>query len=73
VQQFLFEKNIHGFTQSPCSPDLAPSDFWLFPTLKMGLKGTRFATTEDIKSNVKAELLKISKEAFRCSNNGKNV
>ena len=28
--------------------DLAPSDFWLFPTLKMGLKGTRFATMEDV-------------------------
>jgi len=25
------------------------SEFWLFPTLKMGLKGTRFATMEDIK------------------------
>ena len=30
------------------SPHLAPSDFRLFPTLKMGLKGTRFATMEDI-------------------------
>jgi hypothetical protein len=35
-------------TQPPHCPDLAPSDFWLFPTLKMGLKGTRFATMEDI-------------------------
>jgi hypothetical protein len=26
-------------TQPPHSPDLAPSDFWLFPALKMGLKG----------------------------------
>jgi hypothetical protein len=37
-------------TQPPYSPDLAPSDFWLFPTLKIGLKGTRFATTVHIKS-----------------------
>jgi hypothetical protein len=36
-------------TQPPYSPDLAPSDFWLFPTLKMGLKGTHFATMEAIK------------------------
>jgi hypothetical protein len=36
-------------TQSQYSPGLAPSDFWLFPTLKMGLKGARFATMEDIK------------------------
>jgi hypothetical protein len=30
----------------------------------MGLKGTHFATMEDIKSNVMAELWKIPKEAF---------
>jgi hypothetical protein len=64
VQQFLAEKNIPVITQPPYSPDLAPSDFWLFSTLKMGLKGTRFATM-DIKSNAKAQLRKIPKEAFR--------
>ncbi|PNF28504.1 hypothetical protein B7P43_G14788 [Cryptotermes secundus] len=67
VQQFLAEKNIPVITQTPYSPDLAPSDFWLFPTLKMGLNGTRFPTMEDIKSNATAELRKIPKEAFhRC-------
>jgi len=48
VQQFLAEKSIPVTTQPPYSPDLAPSDFWLFPSLKMDLKGTRFATMEDI-------------------------
>jgi hypothetical protein len=38
VQQFLAEKNIPVITQPPYSPDLAPSDLWLFPTLKMVLK-----------------------------------
>jgi hypothetical protein len=42
-KQFLAEKSIPVITQPPYSPDLAPSDFWLFPSLKMGLKGTRFA------------------------------
>jgi len=32
--------------------------------MKMGLKGTHFATMEDIKWNAKAELQKIPKEAF---------
>jgi len=64
VQQFLAEKIIPVITQRPYSPDLAPNDFWLFPTLKMGLKGTRFATTEDTKSNATAELRKIPKKAF---------
>jgi hypothetical protein len=48
VQQLLAEKSIPVITQPPYSPDLAPSDFWLFTTMKMGLKGTRFATMEDI-------------------------
>jgi hypothetical protein len=64
VQQFLAEKSIPVITQPPYSLDLAPSDFWLFPTLKMGLKGTRFATMED-KSNATAELRKIPKKALR--------
>ena len=65
VQQFLAEKSVPVITQPPYSPDLAPSDFWLFSTLKMVLKGTRFATMEDIEWNVTAELQEISKEAFR--------
>jgi hypothetical protein len=64
VQQLLIEEDISVIIHPPYSPDLAPSDFLLFPTLKMGLKGRRFTTTEDIKSNVMAKLRKIPKEAF---------
>jgi transposase len=64
VQQFLAEKSIPVINQPPFSSDLAPSDFWLFPTLKMGLKAMCFATMEDIKWNATAELWKIPKEAF---------
>jgi hypothetical protein len=65
LQKFLAEKNIPVITQPPYTPDLAPSDFWLFPTLKMGLKGTHFASMEDIKSNATGELWNIPSEAFR--------
>jgi transposase len=65
VQQFLAEKSIAVITQPPYYPDLAPSDFWLFPTLKVGLKGAHFATTEDNGRNKTAELQKIPKEDFR--------
>ena len=34
----------------PYSPDLAPSDFFLFPKLKEHLKGTRFLSTGDAKT-----------------------
>jgi hypothetical protein len=60
VQQFLDEKNIPVITQPPYSPDVAPSDSWLFPTSKMD-----FQTMEDMKSNAAAELRKIRKEVFR--------
>jgi histone-lysine N-methyltransferase SETMAR len=60
-QQFLAEKNILAVIQPPHSPDLTPNDFWLFPTLKVSIKGTRFATIEDIKSNATVELRKIPK------------
>jgi hypothetical protein len=48
-------------TQPPYCPDFAPSDFWLFPILKMGLKGTRFATMENINSNTTAGLGRLKK------------
>jgi hypothetical protein len=72
AQQFLTEENIPVIGQPPYSPNLVLSDFWLFPTLKMGLKGTRFATVEDIKSNAMARLRRIPKESsIGASNNGR--
>jgi transposase len=49
VQQFLAKNNIPIVPHAPYSPDPTPSDFWLFPALKMGLRGRHFATVEDIK------------------------
>jgi hypothetical protein len=34
----------------PYSPDLAPYDFFLFPKMKLKLKGRRFDTTEEIQA-----------------------
>jgi hypothetical protein len=34
----------------PYSPDLAPCDFFLFPKMKLKLKGRRFDTTEEIQA-----------------------
>jgi len=33
---------------SPYSPDLAPSDYYLFPKLKEFKKGSKFADDEDV-------------------------
>jgi hypothetical protein len=34
----------------PYSPDLAPCDFFLFPKIKLKLKGRGFDTTEEIRA-----------------------
>jgi len=58
----------------PCSPDLAPADFFLFPKLKTTLKGRRFETIEEIQENVIRELHAITGSCSRKhSNNGRNA
>jgi len=42
VRQFLSNKNITVCPHSPYSSDLALCDFWLFPKVKMTMKGKRF-------------------------------
>jgi hypothetical protein len=51
--------------QPPYSPDLAPSDFFLFTTLKSVPKGWRFEPDEEIQQNSLADLRSIPKEAFQ--------
>jgi len=48
----------------PYSPDLAPLDFFLFPKLKSTLKGKRFESIDEIKTNSVTELKAIPKDAF---------
>jgi histone-lysine N-methyltransferase SETMAR len=54
MSQFLAGKGISTMDHPPCSPDLAPADFSLFPKLKSVLNGNRFSDVQDIKSSVKA-------------------
>jgi hypothetical protein len=65
VQQFLAEKNISAITQPSYYSVLAPSDPWLFRTLKMGLKETCFANMDNMNSNSTAELRKIPKNSLQ--------
>ena len=46
--QFLGNNNIETLSHPPYSPDLAPSDFWLFPNLKMPLRGKRFPSDNEL-------------------------
>jgi len=56
-----------GFQDLPhpaYSPDLAPCDFHLFPNLKRHLKGTRFATDEELKTATEQWLDSQDKQFF---------
>ena len=48
VQQFLTSKSITVIPHPSYSPDLAPCNIFLFPMIKLRLKGHRFDTTEEI-------------------------
>jgi histone-lysine N-methyltransferase SETMAR len=50
---------------APCSPDLSPCHFFLFPQLKHHLKGSYFGTSDDIQKNVTDELKSIPAAAFQ--------
>ena len=45
VTDYLTKMGIKTFPQPPYRPDLAPSDFWLFPKLR----GCRYETNEEMK------------------------
>jgi histone-lysine N-methyltransferase SETMAR len=51
--------------QPPYSPDMAPCDFFLFPKIKRTLKGRRFTSIDDIKSESVKELKAITKIEFQ--------
>ena len=48
----------------PYSPDLAPSDFWLFPKLKEKLVGCRYVTIEEMKEAVTKVIDTLTQEDF---------
>ncbi len=46
------------------SPDLAPSDFWFFPKLKLHLRGKRFVNLRVLEDAVDKEIAKIPSHEF---------
>ena len=51
VQSVLVKHQITQVTQPSYSLDLVPYDFWLFPKLKLPLKGKIFQTIDEIQGN----------------------
>jgi histone-lysine N-methyltransferase SETMAR len=58
----LTQKNVTTLYHPLYSPDLSPSDYFLFPELKMNLKGLHFADVAEIQEAVTDELRKTQEE-----------
>ncbi|UYV66807.1 hypothetical protein LAZ67_4002921 [Cordylochernes scorpioides] len=64
VLQFLAKHSTIQIPHPPYSPDLAPNDFFLYPKLKMKLKGRKFDNVDMIQAESKATLRNLSKSDF---------
>jgi histone-lysine N-methyltransferase SETMAR len=49
----------------PSSPDLAPSDFYLFPELKVFLAGQRFSSNQEAIAAVEGYFADLTKNHYR--------
>jgi len=65
IRRFLTDNNMTVVPHPPYSPDLEPSDFFLFPELKMKLKGRRFQTLEEIQAESHAILNTLRENDFQ--------
>jgi len=64
VREFLAKHNVATLPQPPCSPDLGPADFFLFPRIKTALKGHHFYNIEAIQAAVTTALSEVPVKAF---------
>jgi len=65
VSQFLAKNNMTVIPHPLYSPDLAPCDFFLFPKLKLRMKGRRFDTIEENEDESQRVLDTIPKRDFQ--------
>jgi hypothetical protein len=65
VCKFLIQKMLQPFITTSYFPDLYPPGYFLFPKLKMKLKGLHFVDVAEIQEAVTDELKKIQKRNFR--------
>jgi len=61
----MAKKNIPVIPHAPYSPELAPCDFCLFPTVKPKLKAHHFETMENIQKIVDDEPNTLTENDFQ--------
>ena len=64
TREFLAHNSIITLPHPPCSPDLAPCDFFLFSKMKMQLKGRRFDRVEEIQRESQNVLGTLREQEF---------
>ena len=64
VTDYLSKMGIKSVPQPPYSPDLIPSDFWLFPMLKEKLRGCRYETIDEMDEAVMKVIDMLTQEDF---------
>jgi len=64
VLDFFHDKHIELVPHAPYSPDLAPSDFWLFPNLKDALRGRHFNTRAALGSAISQWCIHTPQDLF---------
>ena len=64
VQEYMDSHNMKKAAQPPYSPDIAPSDFYLFGYIKELLKGARFESPQQLYSAITEILSGISPETL---------
>jgi len=69
-EEFLATKQITVLEYPAYSPDLVPSDFFLFPKIKEILKGRHFDDIDDIRNNTMTALKAIPQTHFQNSFEG---
>jgi transposase len=63
--KFLVKHKMAVIRHPLYSPDLAPCDFFLFPKIKLKLKGRHFDTTEEIQAESQRVLDTLTEKDFR--------
>ena len=64
VRNFLTQTNTHVVQHAPYSPDLTPSDFFLFNWLKKHMCGERFPSLEALQDRIDEEIGMIAQWEF---------
>jgi hypothetical protein len=65
TQQFLVKYKMAVIPHPPYSPDMTPCDFYLFPKMKVNLKGRRFDTTEEVQAESQRVLDTLTEKNFQ--------